>query len=166
MVCWVSTTFTYYIVIFLVKYLPGSLYINQLVSGFACIGYLVTPPLAKKLDNRKIMLLGYVVTLVFLVGMLIAENSHISDVGYSFVFFLFKCGVSMVNISLFVIHYDLFPTKYMATSYGLCNIISRILTIAGPIVAELGTTIPVIILIILNALALIAAYFLRMNKTE
>jgi|LauGreDrversion4_2_1035121.scaffolds.fasta_scaffold1804002_1 hypothetical protein len=28
MVCWVSTTFTYFLVIFLVKYLPGNLYMN------------------------------------------------------------------------------------------------------------------------------------------
>ena len=104
MVCWISTTFTYYIVIFLVKYLPGSLYVNQIVSGFSVLGFLVTPPLAKKYDNRKIMILGYIVTISFLIVMLIGESSNISVFGYSFIFFLFKCGVSMVFISLFVIH--------------------------------------------------------------
>lgn len=27
-VCWMSTSFTYFLVIFLVKYLPGNLYMN------------------------------------------------------------------------------------------------------------------------------------------
>jgi MFS family permease len=70
-VCWVSTNFTYFLVIFLVKYLPGSIYTNSLVSGFSVIGYLVTPPLARKYDNRKIMLVGYAVSLIFLVLMAI-----------------------------------------------------------------------------------------------
>jgi hypothetical protein len=73
----------------------------------------------------------------------------------------------MVFISLFVIHQDLFETKYLATSYGFCNTLSRIITLGAPFVAEIeDKTVPVIIMIIMNGLALIAAYFLRMNKAE
>jgi Na+/melibiose symporter-like transporter len=107
MLCWVSTTFTYFLVIFLVKYLPGSLYMNQLVSGFSVIGYLVVPPLAAKFDNRKVMLVGYLISIVFLLAMLFYETELVEMAGeftYSIIFFLFKCGVSMVFISLFVIH--------------------------------------------------------------
>lgn len=107
MVCWVSTSFTYFLVIFLVKYLPGNLYMNQVVSGFSVIGYLIVPALAKKFDNRIIMLMGYVISIVFLIAMLFAESTLVENAGeltYSIVFFLFKCGVSMVFISLFVIH--------------------------------------------------------------
>lgn len=106
MICWVSTSFTYFLVIFLVKYLPGSLYMNQVVSGFSVVGYLIVPALAHKFDNRKIMLMGYIISIVFLVAMLFAESDleMAGEVSYSLVFFLFKCGVSMVFISLFVIH--------------------------------------------------------------
>jgi Na+/melibiose symporter-like transporter len=106
-VCWVSTSFTYYLVIFLVKYLPGNLYTNQVVSGFSILGYLIVPPLSMKFDNRRIMLFGYIITLVFLVLMALAEGGYLEDsgeIGYSIVFLLFRSGVSMVFISLFVIH--------------------------------------------------------------
>lgn len=167
MICWVSTTFTYFLVIFFVKYLPGNLYTNQIVSGFSVIGYLITPLLTKKFDNKWIMIFGYIVSLVFLVIMAVVESSSVSELGYSIIFLLFKCGVSMVFISLFVIHQDLFQTKYLASSYGFCNTISRIAALGTPFVAEVkNSTIPVIIMIIINGIALVAAYFLRMNKIE
>ena len=106
-VCWVSTSFTSYLVIFLVKYLPGNLYMNQVVSGFSVLGYLIVPPLAMKFDNRRIMVFGYVITLVFLVLMALVEGGYLEntgEIGYSVVFLLFRTGVSMVFISLFVIH--------------------------------------------------------------
>jgi hypothetical protein len=115
-ICWVSTTFTYYLVIFLVKYLPGSLYMNQVVSGFSVFGYLLVPALGahKLLDNRRVMLFGYALSIVFLGAMLLVESEvvQVGDGGgegdgslaYSVIFLLFKCGVSMVFISLFVIH--------------------------------------------------------------
>ena len=106
-VCWMSTSFTYYLVIFLVKYLPGNLYTNQVVSGFSVLGYLFVPFLALKYDNRGIMVFGYVITLVFLVLMALAEGSYhesYGEFGYSIVFLLFRSGVCMVFISLFVIH--------------------------------------------------------------
>lgn len=166
-VCWVSTSFTYFLVIFLVKYLPGSLYMNQLVSGFSVLGYLIVPPLARKYDNRIIMVMGYVITLVFLFFMLIAEGGYLDstgEFGYSIVFFLFRSGVSMVFISLFVIHQDLFHTKYLTSSYGVCNIFSRIVILGAPIAAEIANRmIPVSLMIVLNAVALVCAYKLRLN---
>ena len=106
-VCWMSTSFTYYLVIFLVKYLPGNLYMNQVVSGFSVLGYLIVPFLAMKFDNRVIMVFGYLLTLVCLVLMALAEGGYLEsygEFGYSIVFLLFRSGVCMVFISLFVIH--------------------------------------------------------------
>jgi hypothetical protein len=139
-VCWVSTSFTYFLVIFLVKYLPGNLFTNQLVSAFSCIGYLIVPTMASKLNNQKIMVLGYLITLTFLSIMLLEEIGHLntsSSIAYSFVFLFFKTGVSMVFLSLFVIHQDLFHTKYLTSSYGVCKIVSRILILGAPVVAEI-----------------------------
>jgi hypothetical protein len=170
MVCWVSTSFTYFLVIFLVKYLPGNLYMNQLVSGFSVFGYLIVPALAGKFNNRIIMLMGYIITLIFLGVMLAAELGYLDstgELGYSIVFLLFKSGVSMVFISLFVIHQDLFHTKYLTSSYGVCNIFSRIAILAAPRVAEIqDRAIPVGLMILLNALALVAAYKLRMHQNK
>lgn len=166
-VCWVSTTFMYFLVIFLVKYLPGNFFINQIVSGFSCFGYLLAPLLANKFDNRKIIILGYIVSLIFLIVMLIVEYATINAVVYSFIFLLFKCGVSLSFLSLFVIHYDLFETQFIATSYGICNIVSRLITLGAPITAEMSNSkIPIYIMLLMNILALVAAYFLKLNPSK
>lgn len=73
----------------------------------------------------------------------------------------------MVFISLFVIHQDLFHTKYLATSYGICNAVSRLVTLGAPIVAEIqNRAVPVGIMLVMNIIALIAAYFLRMKAAS
>jgi hypothetical protein len=60
-----------------------------------------------KLDNKKIMIIGYLLSLTFLVLMALTEGGYLEssgEIGYSIIFLLFRTGVSMVFISLFVIH--------------------------------------------------------------
>ena len=70
-VCWCSTTFTYFLVIFYVKYLPGDIYYNQIVSSFSVFAYLIAPFMARKYDNKRIMLIGYIISFIFLIIMII-----------------------------------------------------------------------------------------------
>lgn len=164
-ICWVSTNFMYYLVIFYVKYLPGNIYTNQIVSGFSVFAYLAAPFMARKYDNRIIMIVGYVTSLIFLGSMILFQFVEIDELLYSFIFLLFKCGVTLVFLCLWVIHTDMFQIQFLATSYGICNIISRIITLGAPIVAEFeNRTIPMIIMFLFNVAALVAAWFLKPNK--
>ncbi len=166
-VCWVSTTFMYYLVIFYVKYLPGQLYTNQIVSGFSVFGYLLAPFMARKYDNKKIMLIGYVTSLIFLVLMIVFFFIESDELVYSFMFLAFKCGVTLNFLSLLVIHTDMFPIQFMASSYGICNIVSRLITLGAPIVAELeDSSYPLFIMLLFNIFALIATWFLRPKVPE
>ncbi|CDW77336.1 organic cation [Stylonychia lemnae] len=166
-VCWASTTFTYFLVIFYVKYLPGDIYYNQIVSSFSVFAYLVAPFMARKYDNKMIMLIGYIISFIFLVIMIIFQFVEIDAVAYSFIFLLFKCGVTLTFLSLFIIHTDLFHIQFLATSYGICNIVSRIITLGAPIVAELDSKLaPMLFMIILNLAAIAATAFLRLKKRE
>lgn len=71
----------------------------------------------------------------------------------------------MVFISLFVIHLELFPSKFLNSSYGICNVVSRIVTLGAPIAAEIpNRLVPIGLMIAFNIVALVAAYFLRLNK--
>ena len=70
-VCWCSTTFTYFLVIFYVKYLPGDIYYNQIVSSFSVFAYLIAPFMARRYDNKRIMLIGYIISFIFLIIMIV-----------------------------------------------------------------------------------------------
>lgn len=50
--------------------------------------------------------------------------------------FITRCGLNLAFCFIFVIHTELFPTFFLATSYGLCSFVGRSLTLAAPIIAE------------------------------
>lgn len=60
----------------------------------------------------------------------------------------------------------IFPFYKRATSTGICNLIARLITIFSSIVAEMPRPQPAIFLISVNALALIASFFLPSYKEE
>ena len=47
-----------------------------------------------------------------------------------------RCGLNIAFCFVFIIHTEIFPTFFLATSYGLCNFVGRSLTLAAPIIAE------------------------------
>jgi hypothetical protein len=85
---------------------------------------------------------------------------------YSFVLFLAKSGAELAFGFVFLIHIDLFPTNFLVTSYGICNIFCRLLTMFAPIVAEIpNVAIPLAFLVALNCAGMFASVFLRKKKT-
>ena len=65
-ICWISTCYSYFIFVYLIKYLPADIYIVDLVSGFSAIGFLIQGPLLKTLKHKTTQLLSYSLVLVTL----------------------------------------------------------------------------------------------------
>ena len=40
-ICWIATCYSYFIFVYLIKYMPADIYIVDLVSGFSAIGFLI-----------------------------------------------------------------------------------------------------------------------------
>jgi hypothetical protein len=86
---------------------------------------------------------------------------------YAFVLFLAKSGASLSFGFAYAIHIDLFPNHFLISSYGICNLFCRGLTIFAPIVAEIPD--PLIPILFLNASALagfLASALLKMKPEE
>ena len=45
---------------------------------------------------------------------------------------------------------DLFPTIFLATSYGACNIVGRFVSILSPLMAYAGDILPIVTLIVFS----------------
>lgn len=52
LLCWGSASFTFYLLNFFIKYMPGDIYINSIVSGLSCFGVLAEGPMEKKLNTK------------------------------------------------------------------------------------------------------------------
>ena len=83
---------------------------------------------------------------------------------YSFVLFMAKAGAELAFGFVFVIHIDLFPTSFLVTSYGICNIFCRLITMAAPIVAEVpNVAVPLSFLVGLNLAGAVGSILLRVK---
>jgi hypothetical protein len=60
----------------------------------------------------------------------------------------------------------IFPFYKRATAIGVCNFIGRALTILAPLAAELDRPLPASILLIINVVAFINAFFLPSRDQE
>jgi hypothetical protein len=60
----------------------------------------------------------------------------------------------------------IFPFYKRATAIGVCNFIGRAITILAPLAAELERPLPASILLIINIIAFINAFFLPSRDQE
>lgn len=78
-----------------------------------------------------------------------------------FSLFLCKFGVtSAFNLS-YTIMRELFETLIRATSFGVCNVTARLITISAPIFAQSKQPIPMLIIVVFSAAAGGLSLFLR-----
>ncbi len=62
---------------------------------------------------------------------------------------------------VFISNNKLFPTKFLATSYGICNLVSHILAVAAPLSAEIPDPYPFLVFIGNVVMALSASFYLK-----
>ena len=56
---------------------------------------------------------------------------------------------------------ELSPTLVRATSFGICNVCARLITISAPVFARASQPIPMIIVIIFSGVAAFLSVFLK-----
>lgn len=61
---WVSSSFTFYLLNFLVKYMPGDIYINSVISGLSAFALLIEGTLQDKLGMKGGMVVSFIVTVI------------------------------------------------------------------------------------------------------
>lgn len=69
-------------------------------------------------------------------------------------FLLLYVGIVTTFDLVYVIVNELFPTIFLATSYGACNIVGRAITIMSPLVAEAPNPIPLLVLAIYSGICI------------
>lgn len=138
-IAWSCVSFSFFLINFFIKYLPGDVYQNQTISGLASVAFLCAGPMSKALCNRSILVIAFFIAFVSSTTLLIVisfstENSDTSAL--SLIILLTRCGINIAFCFVFVIHTEIFPTAFLGTSYGICNFFCRTVTLSAPLVAE------------------------------
>jgi hypothetical protein len=165
---WSAMSFGINLLTFYTKYLPGDVFNNSMVIGLAALIYLVAGPLAKKLESKNILSASYLLASISTLTMIIVIQSCNGDQetgicgNLSILIFVTRCGLNVANCFIFIIHTEIFPTFFLATSYGLCNFFGRSLTLAAPLVAENpNKMLPLIFLMFSSILGMIGAFLIK-----
>ena len=165
-VCWVGVCYSYFLLVFFIKYLPADIYVVSIVSGLSTFGYLLQNPIANRYDFKMTQLFSFgVVSFLLIITSLF--GSSLNMYLYATLILIFKLFVCLSFGTVYVVHLDLFDSSFLGTSYGICNVVSRLAIVTAPMVAEIeDRSIPMLILLAMNCLASVATWFLKKRQTS
>lgn len=151
---WACCSFTYYMIAFQLKYLPGNVYNNNLASTVSEFGAIA---LSGFMYEKLGLKLSYSILLMISVvgGIFILFLGTDSKVLMPLFVLLAKFGISGgFNLS-YCATVDVFPVLFCGTGIGVCNFFARTLTIFAPMVAEVQPPLPMILFTSLSALGIL-----------
>lgn len=137
---WASFSFNFYLIGIDLKYLPGDLYRNSLASGIAdIIGMIISGVLIQKISAKETLKLFFLIA--GFSGLVLMFSTNFS---FLFLFLSRGCICATGNI-MFYLTVSMFRPSVAATAMGLCNVVSRLLTMAAPVVVEFEEPTPLTI---------------------
>lgn len=151
---WACCSFTYYMIAFQLKYLPGNIYNNNLASTVSEFGAII---LSGFMYQKLGLKLSYTILLSISVvgGIFILFLGTDSKVLMPLFVLFAKFGISGgFNLS-YCSTVDVFPVLFCGTGIGICNFFARFLTIFAPEVAETNPPLPMILFTALAAVGII-----------
>jgi hypothetical protein len=133
---WVSASFCFFLINYQLKYLKGDIFVNSMVSSSSeMVAYGLSGALMKLLGIKKNLAISYILAIL---GMVCFITIPTQDQLWLSIFVMgSKFGISSAFNIAFLGNKLLFPTSIVATSFGICNTVARLITIFAPYVAEL-----------------------------
>ena len=162
---WAAVSFTYYMIAFQLKYLPGNIYNNSLASGgselvaIACAGLLYGRLGMKKSFSGLFGLSAFG-------GLMILFLGESSTFWMPFFVVFAKFGIAGAFVIVYVSTVDVFPTLFCATAFGICNFMSCFVTILAPYMAQMTAPIPMIIFCVIALIGLVLSFAINQVKSN
>jgi len=158
-VAWTVSSFNFYLITFYLKYFRGNIYENSLVFAASdFVGYIVSGFVMKKTTTRWALVIG--TSLSGAGGLMYMFLYRVVDLVPVMITFA-RVGNTMGFNVIYCANARLFPTKFVATSFGIANFIARVLTIGAPLVAEIKDPWPFSVFLVLTGAAIFASLFLK-----
>ncbi len=156
---WVASNFGYYLIMFNMKHLAGNIFTNTIFCSTAdVLGYFTTGIIFQYVGGKKSILASFSIAGLSGMGALYFKSRPdlIS-------FFLFGCrlGVAAACNVVTILNLTVFPSDFMSTSFGICNIFARLSSILAPIIAELDDPLPFLVFCVVTSSCVFLAKFMQ-----
>lgn len=162
-VAWASSSFALFMIGFYIKYIPGDMFTNVILSctseACACI---ISGFVAVFLGTKNTLFVSFFIGAVFGGSLVFIDPSNVELIIVCLI--LTKFGVaSSVNLC-FLVTNEYFPIVYSATVFGACSLFARVISMFSPIIAEIDNPLPMLIYTLFCIFSMIGTSFLTKNK--
>eukprot|EP00347_Sterkiella_histriomuscorum_P021166 403334998 len=162
-IAWSASSFTYYMVGFYIKYIPGDIFQNVMISSLSeSIACLISGFLALLLGTKNTLIMCFLIGGTF--GLALAFVDPHYETTILLCLLLTKFGVSSSLSLCFLVTSEYFPIIYSATVFGACNIFARVISIFAPLIAEINPPLPMIIYGVFCFMSVLGTSFLSKDK--
>ena len=173
-IVWLAVSFNYYMVSFLLKYFPGSIYVNTTCSSISdVLGNMMGGFLFSYFGVKKSLGLSFAMS--FLGGLSIvyyelntnfysSTPSQTAAMLFPMLVLIAKLGLTSIYNINYLANPHLFPVLFASRALGYCNFLARFSTIFAPQVAEIQSLVPMTIFTCLCCLGFVASQFLRAEE--
>ena len=165
MILWIVTSFGFYTLTFVVKYLGGDIFVNSYTSALAeVIAKLSAGGLILHTGLNRLFLVAF--SLGTLGALLLCFNSEGSGTFVAISVFIAKFGFSQTWPANYISILLIFPTVLNSTTMGICNICARVCTMLAPLVVEIEPPYPMVIVTTGGLIAVVLSQFLKNTDTK
>ena len=162
-IAWGASSFTYYMVGFYIKYIPGDIFQNVIISALSeSLACLISGFIALALGTKNTLILCFSIGGVFGLALAFIDPSY--DYLILICLLLTKFGVSSSLSLCYLVTSEYFPIIYSATVFGVVNTLARVISIFAPLIAEVNPPLPMIIYSTFCMFSVIGTTFLTKNK--
>ena len=162
-IIWSFGSFSMFLIMFYVVTIDGNVFIIAMAMGAAEIAASIVVYIALKfLDLQKTLVCFLVLSFVTaLIQIFIKESTTALAI---IIFFQMLSATSAFDLA-YLINVQFFPTIYLSTVYGVCNVVGRLITILAPLISSLSHPWPIIILAVYSLICCIFAPMMqKVNK--
>lgn len=161
---WLSACFCFYLITYQVKYMKGSLWINNVTINVAImVAYIVSGIFIEKIGLKMTLYISYIISITGMLALTLSTTEN--QILISLFVLGGSYGIGQVFNIAYVGNFYLFDVYLVATSFSICNSFSRVCTIFAPYVAELKPeSVPQLMFTGVCIVALISVYFITEKK--
>ena len=156
---WSASSFNYYLITFMLKYIPGNIYVNTTVSVTSEVAAnLVSGYIMKTMGIKASMVTAFVSCTIG--GTLMICFYEYDNAMAAFVL-IAKFGIAFAFNNSYIATPRVFPVALTGAAFGICNVFARFATILSPMIAETTFPAPLVVFTIVGIISAIASLFVE-----
>lgn len=157
---WSFGSFGFAFVPFYLDSLHGNTYLFSIFSGTAeLLASLACILITRWITLKQSILVFCVITCLASFSIIFAFGSY--DILVAIIVLFDNFGITSTFDIAYLLNTEMFPTIFLGTAYGFCNIVGRFITILSPIIAKIQHPYPMVIMVLFSGISAFLSIFLK-----